>query len=54
MKTKLQKLIDEIRDAQSELTDEERKSLWLDIQDGYCKECGREETGTRCQCWNDE
>ena len=41
-----------LRDVQRLLTDDERVDLWEGLQEGYCRECGRDDP--RCQCTNDE
>ena len=48
------RLVKEIRELQSQLSDEERSALWSYITDGYCTECGRITRGQTCHCTNDE
>jgi len=33
---------------------DERLALIHSLMEGYCKECGVEDTEGRCQCWNDD
>ena len=52
--TELEQAIALIRKLQEPLSDEERLELWSNIQEDYCKECGRSLNGGMCYCTNDE
>jgi hypothetical protein len=44
-----------LREHQVRITDDERKELWAEIQEGYCSACGRAVSADeRCHCRNDE
>jgi len=35
--------------------DDDRRQLFNELMLGYCRHCGRDDSGTRgCQCWNDD
>ena len=46
-------LLPKLLREQETISDEQRIELWIEIQAGYCKHCGREEGKEKCQCFND-
>lgn len=49
MKSALQLLVEQIREQQKALTDEERRYLWSEIKEGYCERCGSEHLPCYCE-----
>lgn len=45
-----------VREHLKTLSDDERMEFFADMEDGYCRHCGRDDSGSPmgCQCWNDE
>lgn len=36
------------------MDDEQRRELLDIVHEHYCSDCGRDQGGGRCNCWNDE
>lgn len=55
IKARPEELAVSLRNYQSELSPDERLTLWETLRQGYCTDCARKlETGEKCHCENNE